>query len=157
MLKKAIEGWNAAPGAPPGWDPARDGECGALPIRVHPAKALKDSTVRVQQCESAWEPTPRELDMLNQGGQIVLRVIGWQPPVALYVEPRIGDDGRYAVTIRPSRLISVPTFNDAKRSVESGTYTSLERFIYDHSRCQDNEDAFRVRLAAVLFEAMEST
>jgi hypothetical protein len=81
MIKKAILGWNAAPGAPAGWDPNRDGECGALPIRV---LKLPGGTMC---CESAWEPTPEELAWLNAGGQIVLRVIGWQVPVALYCEP----------------------------------------------------------------------
>lgn len=38
-------------------------------------------------CESAWEPTPDELAMLNRGGSVILRVVGWQPPVGLYVEP----------------------------------------------------------------------
>ncbi len=88
MLKKAILGWNAAPGAPKDWNPERDGDCGALPIRVtfHP-----DGTVNY--CESAWEPTPRELEHLMAGGQLVLRVVGWQVPVALYVEaPRVNDD-----------------------------------------------------------------
>lgn len=88
MLKKVIAGWNAAPGAPANWDPKRDGDCGSLPIRFWPCNAKLDGTEpRVQWCESAWEPTPRELELLNAGGQIVLRVCGWQVPVALYVEP----------------------------------------------------------------------
>ena len=86
MLKKVIKGWNAAPGAPKNWNPTKDGDCDALPIRVFPPKAL-EGTVLVQHCESAWEPTPRELEWLNAGGQVVLRVVGWQVPVALYVEP----------------------------------------------------------------------
>ena len=92
MLKKVIAGWNAAPGAPKGWNPARDGDCGVLPIRVSPSAALKTS-VPVQMCESAWEPTPAELEMLNAGGQVVLRIMGWQVPVALYVEPPPPDQG----------------------------------------------------------------
>lgn len=82
MIAKRIAGWNAAPGAPQGWNPERDGECGALPVR---ATVNADGTVAM--CESAWEPTPAELAALNAGGQVVLRVIGWQVPVALYVEP----------------------------------------------------------------------
>jgi hypothetical protein len=85
LLKKAILGWNSAPGAPLDWDPDKHGECGALPIRVFPPKALTGEA-RVQFCESAWEPTPQELEWLNAGGQVVLRVHGWQVPVALYVE-----------------------------------------------------------------------
>lgn len=82
MIKRAIEGWNAAPGAPENWDPARDGDCGALPIRVSRAN---DGTIR--HCDSAWEPTPQELEMLNVGGSVILRVAGWQCPVALWAEP----------------------------------------------------------------------
>ncbi len=83
MNKLAILGWNAAPGAPKNWNPKRDGDCGALPIRV---SQHADGTVAY--CESAWEPTPRELEQLVAGGKVVLRVVGWQVPVALYVEPR---------------------------------------------------------------------
>lgn len=86
MLSKAIAGWNAAPGAPRNWNPEKDGRCGVLPIRVSPAEALS-GTVAVDYVESAWEPTPEELAWLNAGGQVVLRIIGWQPPVSLYVEP----------------------------------------------------------------------
>jgi hypothetical protein len=87
MLKRVIEGWNAAPGAPRGWDPKRDGDCGALPIRVHPTRAFVDPSVRLEYCESAWEPTPDELRLLNAGHSLILRVAGWQVPVALYVDP----------------------------------------------------------------------
>lgn len=81
MIPKRIAGANAYPGAPKGWVPDKDGNCGHLAVRV-----FKDGE-RVGFCESAWEPTPKELDMLNSGGQIVLRVVGWQVPVAIYVEP----------------------------------------------------------------------
>lgn len=86
MIKKAILGWNAAPGAPRDWDPKIHGECGALPIRVFPPAAARNPSL-AQHCESAWEPTPTELEWLNQGGHLVLKVIGWQIPVALYCEP----------------------------------------------------------------------
>jgi len=80
MIPKRIAGANAYPGAPAGWNPETDGECGHLAIRV-----TKNGD-RVEWCESAWELTPRELEMLNTGGQVILRVVGWQVPVALYVE-----------------------------------------------------------------------
>jgi hypothetical protein len=86
VLKRVIAGWNAAPGAPADWDPARDGDCGALPIRVYPAQALRPGGPRLQWVESAWEPTPREMRALALGRSIILRIIGWQPPVALYVD-----------------------------------------------------------------------
>lgn len=87
MLKKIISGWNAAPGAPEGWDPKiHGGECHTLPIRV-----FQESNGTIF-CESAWEPTPDEVALLLSGGQIVLRVYGWQPAVALYVEPMKPED-----------------------------------------------------------------
>ncbi len=91
MLKRVIRGWNAAPGAPHGWNPERDGDCGVLPIRVHPPDALALRRP-VQWCESAWEPTPQELEYLNAGGSVVLRVAGWQVPVSLYCEPPRKED-----------------------------------------------------------------
>lgn len=81
MLTKMISGVGVLLGAPKDWNLARDGECGVLPIRVHGRRGQGDT-----YCESAWEPTPRELEQLNAGGQVVLRVYGWQVPVALSVE-----------------------------------------------------------------------
>lgn len=68
-------------GAPAGWKPDKDGDCGHLAIRTR-----GNPRGGTGWCESAWEPTPAELAELNKGGSIILRVIGWQPPVALYVE-----------------------------------------------------------------------
>ncbi len=82
MIAKHIAGANAYPGAPKGWDEKRDGSCGHLAVRV-----MMNADRAIAYCESAWEPTPKELEMLNAGGQVVLRVVGWQVPVALYVEP----------------------------------------------------------------------
>jgi hypothetical protein len=87
MLKKVVTGWNAAPDAPANWQPDRDGYCAAIPIRVS-----KHSNGSIHRCESAREPMPAELERLNAGGQLVLRVLGWQVPVALYVEPPPKDD-----------------------------------------------------------------
>lgn len=81
MIAKRIAGANAYPGAPEGWEPERDGTCGRLAIRV-----TRDAAGNAKYCQSAWEPTPAELQMLNAGGQIVLTVVGWQVPVALSVE-----------------------------------------------------------------------
>lgn len=64
-------------GAPKGWEPEKDGNCCHLAVRV------VDGNVY----ESAWEPTPGELAMLNAGGSILLRIVGGQPPVMLGVEP----------------------------------------------------------------------
>jgi hypothetical protein len=76
-----ITGWNAAPGAPANWNPTRDGECGALPIRV---SVHEDQSVAY--CESAWLPSPSDIAAIVAGSPIILRVVGWQPPVALFVE-----------------------------------------------------------------------
>lgn len=82
MLSKRIAGATHCPGAPADWKEQDHGKCIGLPIRV-----IEDPGSGFHVCESAWEPTPKELEMLNAGGQIVLRVWGWQVPVALYVEP----------------------------------------------------------------------
>jgi hypothetical protein len=63
-------------GAPEGWQPDRDGECAHLAVRV-----------AGNVWESAWEPTPDELAMLNAGGSVLLSVVGGQPPVMLGVQP----------------------------------------------------------------------
>lgn len=63
-------------GAPKGWKPEDDGNC------VHLAVRVVDNV-----WQSAWEPTPGELALLNAGGSIVLSVVGGQPPVMLTVEP----------------------------------------------------------------------
>ena len=47
----------------------------------------------VQHVESAWEPTPDELALLNAGGTVVLRIIGWQPPVAALRRATAGRSG----------------------------------------------------------------
>lgn len=79
MIPLRITGATRYLGAPNGWEPEKDGACSHLAIRD-----VKDGAMLV--CESAWEPTPHELDLLNAGGRIVLRVAGGQPPVCLYVE-----------------------------------------------------------------------
>ena len=81
MIPKRIRGANAYPGAPVGWDPEANGVCGHLAVRV---TRYSDG---IEHCESAWEPTPAELAALNAGASVILRVVGWQVPVALYVEP----------------------------------------------------------------------
>lgn len=46
---------------------------------------VRDLHVKVIEgcCVSRWEPTPRELEMLNNGGSVELWVTGGQPPVFL--------------------------------------------------------------------------
>ncbi len=128
MLTKVITGWNAAPGAPAAWDPARDGGCGALPIRYFPRNAKLDgSGPQIRWCESAWEPTPKELDMLSAGGSVVLRVWGWQPPVALYVEPPGGIAGEAERTLPPAD-VSPETYREIRQLlIRDGVVGTFDR------------------------------
>lgn len=79
MNKALIEGATNNPGAPAGMED----RVGTLPIR---ASQSADGLI----CESAWKPTPEELAVLLDGGYVILRVVGWQVPVALYVADRDG-------------------------------------------------------------------
>lgn len=78
MIPRRIANATKVLGAPADWDQSK-GKCGGLAIRIV-------ETTQGIACESAWEPTPAELEMLNNGGSVVLRVMGWQVPVALDVE-----------------------------------------------------------------------
>lgn len=78
MIPRRIANATHNLGAPKDWDQSKQGNCVQLWVRAIPATGF---------CESAWEPTPDELATLNAGGSVVLRVVGGQPPVALYVEP----------------------------------------------------------------------
>jgi hypothetical protein len=76
MLIRHIKEATHLLGAPNGWDEKQHSKCLQLPVRVS-----QDGYF-----ESAWEPTPAELQTLIAGGSIILRVFGGQPPVSLYVE-----------------------------------------------------------------------
>jgi len=66
-------------GAPPGWEPDRDGPCAHLAIR-------DQDTTAGRAMASAWEPTPEELARLVAGAPIILTVIGQiHPPVEVKV------------------------------------------------------------------------
>jgi hypothetical protein len=80
MIPKRIAGATHNLGRPPGWDEARDGNCGHLWVRVETENG------RVARCVSAWEPTPEELAILNAGGSVLLSIVGWQPPVWVSAE-----------------------------------------------------------------------
>lgn len=81
MKPISIEGANAHPGAPLGWDAEHDGPCGVLPVRV-----TYDGD-RAKTCDSAWVPSPEEIALLISGGSVRLTVAGWQVPVSLHVDP----------------------------------------------------------------------
>lgn len=80
MNPALIEGATNNPGAPKGME----GQVRRLPIRVSEQDDL--GTV----CESAWKPTAEELAVLNDGGYVILGIVGWQPPVYLTITDRKG-------------------------------------------------------------------
>jgi hypothetical protein len=86
MISKRIANATHYLGAPKDWKPDEHGKCAHLAVR-------RSGSVY----QSAWEPTPRELAILNAGGSVVLSIVGGQPPVALHVEPAdemaLSDDG----------------------------------------------------------------
>lgn len=77
MKVATIKGANHNPGAPRDWSEA-NGPCGALPINYR-----KDSYGNYESV-SAWKPTDEELKLLNEGGFVILSVLGWQVPVSIY-------------------------------------------------------------------------
>ena len=62
-----------------------------LPIRkVRKATTIAGVTRSLEHIETAWEPTPKELALLNQGQSVILSVLtfgGPVPPQNVYVEP----------------------------------------------------------------------
>ncbi len=82
MIPRRIANATHRLGAPQNWDADRGGNCTSLMCRV-----VQDKEGGAPVYESAWEPTPAELAMLNKGGSLILRIVGMQPPVALYAEP----------------------------------------------------------------------
>lgn len=80
MLIKVIEGFQRIWGAPSNWTPETQGHCGGLPAKI-------TETAAGYMWESAWEPTPEELKLLNEGGTIHLFVgANIHPVVAMSVE-----------------------------------------------------------------------
>jgi hypothetical protein len=68
-------------GAPKDWDPAKDGDCQALPVVDH---LIGGSNYM----RSYWRPTPAEMAALDEGGFVILDVRGQKHPViAMGVEP----------------------------------------------------------------------
>ena len=84
MIPAVIPGATRALGAPAGWDAARDGVCGTLPIRD---SVYNDgSGDRYAMMESAWKPDAAEIAALAAGGSVILQIIGISHPVvSLYV------------------------------------------------------------------------
>lgn len=66
-------------GAPVDWD-HNNLPCGALPTTVSVA-------YNMPEIKSYWKPTPEELELLNNGGLVTLKVIGRSMfPVSMGVE-----------------------------------------------------------------------
>lgn len=80
MTPRGIKGAHVNFGAPFRWDETENGPCSTIPARLITGKSF-DSV------ETAWLPTLDELKILNQGGSVILRVVGGMPPVMLYAEP----------------------------------------------------------------------
>ena len=87
IITRRIAGATAWLGAPANWKLEEDGDCGYLAVREHGNPRRGKGW-----CESAWEITPDDLERLQKGSSLILRVYGWQPPVALYVDPAKADD-----------------------------------------------------------------
>lgn len=85
MLIKAIEGFCKVWGAPANWTKETMGECGGLPAKI-------SETSAGPMWESAWEPTPEELMMLNAGGTIHLFVGAHPHPVVMLSVSALKED-----------------------------------------------------------------
>lgn len=81
---KAVEfnGQTRLLGPPPGWDNERDGDCGALPVRIEQNARGWPATFT-----SYWRPSADDLAALNSGAHVRLTIVGHvHPPVAVSVE-----------------------------------------------------------------------
>jgi hypothetical protein len=79
VIPRRIAGATHRFGAPVDWDEAKHGKCAHLFARV-------SVDGQSQMVESAWEPTPAEMEALIRGGSLILCIVGAQLPVSLYVE-----------------------------------------------------------------------
>lgn len=74
-------------GAPKGWDPAKEG--GDVFVLYVLRETMEGGTPTFT---SAWTPTPEELEWINRGGPIFLRVVGAQPPVMVWAQAPAPDE-----------------------------------------------------------------
>lgn len=79
MIHRVINGYTAKFMPPP--------DCDEVTISpLHVRVVIVDGTDYIGM-QSAWEPTPAELELLNKGGSVILTVLaGQMPPVSLSVE-----------------------------------------------------------------------
>jgi hypothetical protein len=81
MITRRIKDAHVNLAPPPDYPTDGESTCGHLWVRF---AVTSDGLPLVQ---SAWEPTPKELEALNQGASVILEIVGnGMPAVALYVE-----------------------------------------------------------------------
>lgn len=83
VIARRIRGATTNLGAPANWDIRRGGYCGQLWIREHGSPRSGDGFV-----ESAWEITLDDIERLKEGRSLIVRIFGWQPPIAIYIDPK---------------------------------------------------------------------
>lgn len=84
MIPRVIANSNAVWSKPPGWDSEKQGPVYDLHLHVTPPNAPNNMTGH-HVYQTAWEPTPAEMDGLNAGGNVVVLLTGMQPPMAVMV------------------------------------------------------------------------
>jgi hypothetical protein len=83
MQPGKIAGWTNAMGAPEGWDEQTSEPCNVLHVRV----TQRDGYASF---ESAWFPTPDQIERMIAGAPVIASIAGGQPPMHLYV-PHVRD------------------------------------------------------------------
>lgn len=87
MIPAVIEDHDLIVGAPPNWDPA-NGPCRGLPVRLVRGNGIV-------WYQSAWRPSPDEIEALKRGACVILSVSAVaQPATSLEVGPipGVGED-----------------------------------------------------------------
>lgn len=80
MIPRRIAGATRYLGAPKGWEPDKDGDCSHLAI-LDIADGRGPPVML-----SAWEPTPAEIETIQNGASVYLQVAGTaHPPVNVWV------------------------------------------------------------------------
>lgn len=106
MIPARIEGTDIVIGAPPNWDERESGRCMGLPVRLTERGGNR-------WMESAWRPSPAELDALNRGACVLLMVSAAAHPVVSIGTtpiPGVGEDSgmtRCRATDAMGRLVMV--------------------------------------------------
>lgn len=79
MIPVKIKNADTALGKPSNWDASTKEDCGTLFIR-------RDKKGGLPIMLSAWKPSASELEILRDGGTLILGVLGTShPPVTIYV------------------------------------------------------------------------